>query len=65
MRPSPAREESRPRAMNHDHTLEFGYSLVPEARDPQRLVETARRSAGVDRDDARVRDEKTVEGYLG
>ena len=51
--------------MDHDHPLEFGYSLVPEAPDPQRLVETARRSAGVDRDDARVRDEKTVEGYLG
>ena len=46
--------------MDHDHPLEFGYSLVPEA-----LVETARRSAGVDPDDARVRDEKTVEGYPG
>jgi len=25
--------------MDHDHPLEFGCSLVPEARDPQRLVE--------------------------
>ena len=51
--------------MNHDHTLEFGYSLVPEARDPQRLVEAARRSGGVNPDDVTVRDEKTVEGYPG
>jgi len=51
--------------MNHDHTLVFGYSLVREARDPQRLVDTARRPAAVDPDDATVRDAKTVEGYLG
>jgi hypothetical protein len=51
--------------MDHDHTLEFGYSLVPEARDPQRLVETARRSAGVSPDDVTVPDEKTVEGTPG
>jgi hypothetical protein len=51
--------------MNHDHTLVFGYSLVPEARDPQRLVETARRPAGVHPNDVTVRDEKTIEGYLG
>jgi hypothetical protein len=51
--------------MDHVHPLEFGYSLVPEARDPQRLVETARRSAGVDRDDVTVPNEKTVEGDPG
>jgi uncharacterized Fe-S cluster protein YjdI/CDGSH-type Zn-finger protein len=62
MRPSLAWEESRPKRNGPRSPLEFGYSLVPEARDPQRLVETARRSAGVDPDDARVRDEKTVEG---
>src|SRR4029450_1523831 len=39
----------------------------PPAADPppQPLFETARRSAGVDPDDARVRDEKTVEGIPG
>jgi hypothetical protein len=51
--------------MDHDHPLEFGWSLVSEARDPPRVVETARRWAGVDPDDATVCDEKTVEGYLG
>ena len=55
--------------MDHGHPLEIDYSLVTEARHPQRLVETARRSARVDRDarvrDARVRDEKTVEGIPG
>ena len=51
--------------MDHGHLLEMGYSLVTEARHPQRLVERACRSAGVGPDEARVRDEKTVEGYLG
>lgn len=50
--------------MDRGHPLEFGYPLVPEARD-QHLVDTARQSARMDPDDARVRDEKTVEGYLG
>jgi hypothetical protein len=50
--------------MDHDHPLEFGYSLVAEARPPA----SRRDGAPVGRrrpDDARVRDEKTVEGYLG
>jgi hypothetical protein len=51
--------------MDHGHALLFGYSLVPEALDPWRLVETARRLARVDPHDARVRHELTVEGYLG
>ena len=51
--------------MDHSHPLLFGYSLVPEALDPWRLVETARRLARVDPRDPRVRDEKTVEGYPG
>jgi hypothetical protein len=51
--------------MDHCHPLGIGYSLVTETRDPQRLVETALRSAGVNPDDVTVRDEKTVEGYPG
>jgi hypothetical protein len=65
MRPSPAWRNLGRRGMDHDHPLKFGWSLVSEARDPPRLVETARRWAGVDPDDATVCDEKTVEGYLG
>jgi len=50
--------------MNHDHPVEFCYSLMPEARDRQRLVETARRSDGADPDDTRARGEKTIEGWM-
>jgi hypothetical protein len=51
--------------MDHGHPLEIGYSLVTEARQPQRLVETARRSAGVDPDDARSATRRRSKGYLG
>jgi hypothetical protein len=47
------------------HPLVFGYSLVSEALDLPGLLETARRSARVDPRRPQVRDEKTVEGYLG
>jgi hypothetical protein len=51
--------------MDHGHPLEFGYCLAPEARDLQRLVETARRSAGVDPDHARPATRRRSKGYLG
>jgi hypothetical protein len=51
--------------MDHGHPREFGYSMVPEARDPQRLADTEHRTARIDTDDARSTTEKTVEGYQG
>ena len=51
--------------MDRGHPLEFGYSPAPEGRRPQRLVDTEGRSARMDLDDARVRNEKRVDGSLG
>jgi hypothetical protein len=51
--------------MDSGHPREFGPSLMPGARDPQRLLETARRAGRMDPDDARIRNEKTAEGSLG
>jgi hypothetical protein len=51
-----ASPEERARLKDVKVTLDQCWDLLRQRR--------ARRSAGLDPDDARVRDEKTVEGYL-
>lgn len=50
-------EEDRERLRTLEVTLDQCWDLLHQRR--------ARRSAGMDPNDARVRDAKTVEGYLG
>jgi hypothetical protein len=52
-----ASEEDRERMHRLEVTLDQCWDLLHQRR--------ARRSAGLDADDAKVRDEKTVEGYVG
>jgi hypothetical protein len=52
-----ATEADRERMKNLEVTLDQCWDLLHQRR--------ARRDAGLNPDDARVRDRKTVEGYLG
>ncbi|MGH2685206.1 MAG: DUF2630 family protein [Actinomycetota bacterium] len=52
-----ASEEDRERLRRIEVTLDQCWDLLRQRR--------ARRSAGLDPDEAQVRDERTVEGYLG
>jgi hypothetical protein len=52
-----ASEEDRERLRRIEVTLDQCWDLLRQRR--------ARRSAGLDPDEAKVRDERTVEGYLG
>jgi hypothetical protein len=52
-----ATDQDRDRMKNLEVTLDQCWDLLHQRR--------ARRSAGLDPDQAAVRDEKTVEGYLG
>jgi hypothetical protein len=52
-----ASDEDRERLRRLQVTLDQCWDLLHQRR--------ARRSAGLDPDDAQVRDEKTVEGYIG
>ena len=52
-----ATDRDRDRMKNLEVTLDQCWDLLHQRR--------ARRSAGLDPDKAEVRDEKTVEGYLG
>ncbi|HJV04760.1 MAG TPA: DUF2630 family protein [Actinomycetota bacterium] len=52
-----ADDAERRRLRDLEVTLDQCWDLLRQRR--------ARRSAGMDPDDARVRDERTVEGYLG
>lgn len=50
-------DEERERLRRLEVTLDQAWDLLRQRR--------ARRAAGLDPDDASVRDERTVEGYLG